>query len=414
MVAGALQDRFDRLMAAEPAALADPLATYRAIAARGRAWEHDGVVVVTHHDDVREVLRTARVYGSRGLVEGSRVERARAAMDGEALAAFDEVVAFQANFASRTDDARHDRLRRVTHRAFTPRRVAELGDLARSHVVRLLDGLARRRRPDLVELASELPRAMVMALLEIPHGDRERIRAWSAALGASTGSMEPTVFLAARDALREFRAWVDRRIARAGDGGGDLVARLVDARDGDALDPDELAAMFVQLIFAGHETTAGLIAMGLGHLLAAPDQWRMVVDGVADPALVVEELLRLVSPSQFATRLVREPTAIGEVTLDRGQAVMAVIAIANRDPDVFPDPDVVRVDRVEARRHLGFGLGPHFCLGAALARLEARVVLEELARRWPDVALVDEPWTFSGGAMLRHLDRLPVVLAPTG
>lgn len=408
-----LDRRLRDLLAGDPGALADPHGAYREVRARSRAWAHDDVLVLTHHADVRRALGDTDVFSSRGLVVGDRIEHARASMPPDARAAFDEVIRFQGNFVSRTDDDDHRRLRRIAHRAFTPRHVADLEDVARAHTRDLLDDLAAAADPDGMDLAMRLPLRMVMHLLGIPDADRERIQTWSAALSASNGATTPAPFLAARDALREFRVYVDDRLARAEGDRTDLVGLLTDAGSDDRLDRDELAAMFVQLLFAGFETTAGLIGMGLAALVEEPDQWALVVEGTVDPDDVVEEMMRWVAPSQFATRLVRSDTVVGDTPVRAGQTVLAVIAAANRDPAVFDDPERFDVARADARHHLGFGFGPHFCLGAALARLEARVVLEELATRFPRLRAAATNPTFSGGAMLRHLDHLPLALTDT-
>jgi cytochrome P450 len=175
---------------------------------------------------------------------------------------------------------------------------------------------------------------------------------------------------------------------------------------------EELAALFVQLLFAGHETTATLIGSGLRELLLVPDRWRALVAAPSTIPVVVEELLRLVSPSQFVSRNASEPVTLADVTIPAGADVLLVLAAANRDPSVFVGPDQLDLTRPSDRRHLAFGLGPHFCLGAALTRLEARVVLERLTALYPEMELADVSGTWRGGAMLRRLERLPVLLGP--
>jgi cytochrome P450 len=209
--------------------------------------------------------------------------------------------------------------------------------------------------------------------------------------------------LKAREGVRSFRAYIADTVAhhRAGSNATDLMTVLLDAEGDDRLDDDELAGAFVQFLFAGHETTSTLIGAGLLALLRAPDEWRALVD---DPSLVpnaVEELLRYVSPTQFSVRLVRDPVEFGGVTVEPGRVIFAIQAAANRDGSVFPDPDRVDVRRPEAKQHLAFGLGPHFCLGASLARLEGQIAFAELARRFPDLELVDDNVEWRGGPMLR-------------
>jgi cytochrome P450 len=167
--------------------------------------------------------------------------------------------------------------------------------------------------------------------------------------------------------------------------------------------------MFVVLLFAGHETTTNLISIGLVDLLGHPEQWRRLrEDDVAENA--VEELLRRVTPVQWEQRLVMEEMEVGDVTVPPGQTVLTMLAGANRDPEVFERPEDLDVGREDARRHLSFGHGPHFCLGASLARLEARLAFEGLAERYPDMRLAvpAEELRFQGNAMMRQLAALPV------
>jgi hypothetical protein len=190
----------------------------------------------------------------------------------------------------------------------------------------------------------------------------------------------------------------------------DLIRMLIGAEQEERVTEEELAALFVQLLFAGHETTSTLISVGLLGLLRAPEQWRALVE---DPSLIpnaIEELLRIVSPAQFVSRLTTEDMELGGTAIAADTAVLLVLAGANRDPTVFADPDVIDVRRVAARHNLTFAVGPHFCLGAALARLEARVVLKTITVRYPKLELAGDDMTWHGGAMLRRLSHLPLRL----
>jgi cytochrome P450 len=163
------------------------------------------------------------------------------------------------------------------------------------------------------------------------------------------------------------------------------------------------------LLQGGHETTSNLISIGVYELLRA-GQWDALVE---DPSLVpnaVEEMLRLVSPAQTASRRAVVATEIEGVEIHPEETVIAVLAAANRDPAVFADPDRVDVRRPEAKRHLAFSFGPHFCLGTSLARAEAKIALEKLVARYPKLALVSEDVEFAGPANLRRVVELPVSL----
>lgn len=409
-----LRDRLAALFAGEPEALADPYPLYREARETSPVLDLGPMVVLTAYGDVKSALRRAGELGNRALVEGSRVEAARARLAGDALAAFDEVIAFESHFPSRNDGDDHARLRRIAHRAFTPRRIASLEPSIRRTTAALLDAAARDEVADGMRLASRLPLVVVTELLGVPESDIDLIHGWSTVLGAANASTEAVPFLAARDALREFRAYVGDMIERnrGARDATDLVALLMGAEQEERLNELELAALFVQLLFAGHETTTNLLGTGLRDLLACRDQWELLV---ADPGRApdaVEELMRFVSPTQFVSRLATRDVRVAGATVPAGTTVIPMLAAAHRDPAVFPDPDRLDIGRAESRQHLGFGFGPHFCLGAALARLEAEIVFGELARRFPEAELAETEIEWTGGAMLRHLTRLPLRLGP--
>jgi cytochrome P450 len=184
------------------------------------------------------------------------------------------------------------------------------------------------------------------------------------------------------------------------------------AHEGDRLADQELTAMFVILLFAGHETTTNLIGNGLVELMRHRDQWERLC---ADPSLVpaaVEELLRWVTPVQWLGRVATEPFELEGVQIEAGQTVFPILAAANRDPAAFRNPERLDISRPDAKNHLALGFGPHFCIGNALARLEGTVAFATLARRFPGLELADEHLGWRGNAMLRGLEALPVRLGP--
>jgi cytochrome P450 len=409
-----LERRLDELFAGQPASLARPHDLYAQVRAAARAYEHGPMVLLTHYDDVKLAIRDSRRFSSRGLIEGSRIDAARARLAGAERDAFDEVTSFGVNFASRVDGPDHLRLRTAAHRAFTPARIARLEQRANEILEALLPP-PTADAVDFMEIAVRFPLLIVAELLGVPDEDLDTIHEWSIALGAANASTEGEVMVAARAALDEFRTYVGRLIESSRESGDttELGSVLLAARDADELDHDELTGLFVQILFAGHETTTTLIASGVLELLRRPEQWAALAD---DPELVagaVDEVLRIVSPAQFVSRLPLEDVEIDDVRIPRGRTVVAVLAAANRDPAVFDDPDALDIRRADAGKQIAFGFGPHFCLGAALARLEARVVLETLPRRYPAASLATTDLDWAGGAMLRHLVRLPVQLGAT-
>jgi cytochrome P450 len=414
-VPASLELRLEALLAGAPGALADTAAIYREARAISPVLASGQVVFVTGYEPVRAGLRDPERLSNRALVTGSRIAASRAKLNGEQRSAFDEVVAFFSNFPSRNDGVDHARLRRIAHRAFTPRRIAELQTATRRYVDEQIAALADHEVSDGMTLADQVPLMIVCDLLSVPPSDRDMIHAWSVKLGAATASMEGEPMVHAAAALREFRAYVATMLVehRARPEATDLIRMLIGAEQEERVTEEELAALFVQLLFAGHETTSTLISVGLLGLLRAPEQWRALVE---DPSLIpnaIEELLRIVSPAQFVSRLTTEDMELGGTAISADTAVLLVLAGANRDPTVFADPDVIDVRRLAARHNLTFAVGPHFCLGAALARLEARIVLETLTVRHPKLELAGDDMTWHGGAMLRRLSHLPLRLGHT-
>jgi cytochrome P450 len=314
------------------------------------------------------------------------------------------------------DPPDHTRLRGLANRAFTPRVVAD----RRKEIEQIAAQLVAAFREeggegDLIQaLAYPLPVLVIARVLGVPHEDMHRFRGWAAVLGAAIDL--PSDALAAFQAraddttqeLSEYlRHIVDRRRAEPRD---DLISRLIAARDDEGkLDENELIAMVILLIIAGHETTVNLIANGTLALLRHRDQWDRLV---AEPALAgnaTEELLRYDSPVQLTSRITGEDVEIGVIAVPRGTEVFFMLGSANRDKAVWADPDALRIDR-EVGRHLAFGMGIHFCLGAPLARLEGEIAFATLAREAPGLALVDPNPRWRPGAVLHGLERLDVRL----
>ena len=411
MRTAALDEELERIFASDPAAMADPHPVWRRLREEHRVHAHGHTLLVTRYDDIRAVHRDDVRASRRGFFEGTRAQAIRAGLPPEAQAAFDAIAAFQGLQVSRTEGADHERLRRIAHRAFTPRRIADMEAAIARFRDELLDALPRDDLVDLMPFAYRLPLLVVCDLLGVPEeGEREAIRQWGNRIARHLGSTDAGLVIDAHRAILEFRAYVDTVIARHHDDparSSDLVAALLDAEEDERLTDDELAAMFVVLLFAGHETTTNLISIGLLDLLRHPDQWRLLVEDPSVAENAVEELLRRVTPVQWEQRVVVEDMEVGDVGVPRGQTLLTMLAGANRDPDVFERPEELDLQRPDARRHVSFGYGPHFCLGASLARLEGRLAFEALAERFPDMELAADP-AFQGNAMMRQLAALPV------
>lgn len=308
------------------------------------------------------------------------------------------------------DPPDHSRLRRLVNKAFTPRVVARLEPRIRDLVDQMLDVAAARGHLEVIaDLAFPLPVTVIAELLGIPADDREQFRAWSRILLAPAA--DP---VGAQEASRDFAGYltalIDRRRTEPED---DLLSALTAVQDeGEQLDHDEMLGMVVLLLIAGHETTMNLIGNGVLALLEHPAAWQELVDDPSLAPAVVEEVLRYDGPVEVAPlRFTYEDIPVAGATIPRGGLVAPVLLAANRDPQRFESPDIFDIHRQP--RHLAFGHGIHFCLGAPLARLEGAIVFEQLARRFPSMAGSDRSeLRWNEGLLMRGLTQLPVRTAP--
>lgn len=324
------------------------------------------------------------------------------------------------------DPPDHTRIRKLASRAFTPRAVGRLrGDIERIAGA-LLDeagisagGAERGHKVDLMDaLAKPLPLYVICQMLGIPEVDRDNFFRWSDALGRSLdvdgdpdeigGPIQQEALSAFMELSQYFFELADDRRAHPGD---DLLTVLLQAEEaGDRLSSEELLSLFILLFVAGHETTSNLIGNGTLALLRNPAELQRLR---ADPALfpgAVDELLRYDAPVQLTARFATEDVPLGDVVIGKGELVLCLIAGANRDPAEFgPTAHLLDVGR-DARSHLAFGGGIHYCMGASLARLEGEVALRMLLARCPSLGLADDDPPYRPHHVLRGLATLPVTI----
>jgi cytochrome P450 PksS len=361
------------------------------------------VWLVTRYDDVNALLKDERFTKNR-----------RSALTPEQLRKLPWVPPMfrplERNMLD-LDAPDHTRLRALVHKAFTPRLVERMRTRVQALADELLDGVSRRGEMDLInDFALPLPMTIITEILGVPTSDRHKFHKWSQAVVSlsspnATARVIPSVWMFIRYLRRFFK--VRRRDPR-----DDLASALIQAEEaGDKLSEDELLAMVFLLLIAGHETTVNLIGSGVLALLKHPSQLDKLR---AEPALMkaaVEELLRYTAPVFMTTeRYAREDVTLHGVTISRGEMTLGVIGSANRDETVFENPDTLDIAR-EPNKHLSFGQGIHFCLGAPLARMEAQIAVGTLLGRMPELRLKVAPdslrWRPS--MILRGLDSLPVL-----
>ena len=308
------------------------------------------------------------------------------------------------------DPPDHTRLRGLVSQAFTPRRVEQMGPRIQAIADALLDKAAAQREMELIEAyAFPLPLRVITELLGIPAADQEKMRFWSQAVIAA-GS-HGISYSQRRQRLKALVDYLSGLFAaRRAQPQDDLITALVQAEQaGDRLTEMELSSMAVLLLVTGHETTVNLISNGAYTLLTHPPQRALVQ---AHPALMetaIDELLRFDGPVETSTtRWARADVLFQGHQIQRGDVVRVVLASANRDPAQFDQPDMCDIQRAD-NRHLAFGLGIHYCLGAPLARLEGTIALQTLFRRFPDICLPSpDSLVWRSGVLFRGLKRLPL------
>lgn len=317
-----------------------------------------------------------------------------------------------------TDPPDHTRIRKLMSRAFTPRTVEALRPRVQAIVDELLDGVAERGRVEVVnEIGYVVPVTVICEMLGVPVADRDQFGPWSSDASRLLDGVldEETTnrgLLGAMQIINYLGELIEDRRRTPRD---DLLSVLVHARDdGVGLTDEELRLNTLLLFVAGHETTMNLVGNGTYALLRHRDQLERLR---TDPDLVpsaIEELLRYDGPVHLSSRVAVTDVEVNGHRFRAGDQALTIIAAANRDPARFPDPDRLDVGRDDGP-HLTFSYGIHYCLGAALARLEGQVVIGSLARRFPDLELVTDPVTYRDHFVLRGLRELEVAVGtPAG
>jgi cytochrome P450 len=313
-----------------------------------------------------------------------------------------------------TDPPAHTAMRRLVSRAFTPRRIAELEPTIRALSTRHIDDFVERGEADFIaDYAAKLPMDVISRLLGVPHGDDDELRAWTNAL-IDREEGEPAVTPAGIEAFAKlhayFTAHVERLKATPGD---DLASLLVVAEpNGERLSDDELVGFCFLLIIAGNETTTKLLGNALLALQRNPDVKRRLLDEPTAIPDAIEETLRYEGSTQLMARTLTRDVDLHGEHMGEGTKVLLLLGSANRDERVFAGPDTFRLDRPREVQHVGFGHGIHVCLGAALARLEMRVSLEELLHRLPDYEIDEAGLERVHNGNVRGYSRAPMTFTP--
>lgn len=399
----------------DPRVLADPYPLYRALRDRDRVlWDpHLHAWVVTGYAETITVLQ-------RFSAECTPTPEQLIAMGLPELEPMARVMVKQMLFM---DGANHARLRGLCSSAFTSNRVAGLRVKIQGIADELLDRVVRRGEMDVIrDFANQLPAIVSAELLGVPTTDHGRLKAWSADFAEVLGNRQHNperverMVRSLREMTEYFSAAIQEQRERPGAG---LIAAMLNAEvDGARLAEDEVIANIIITMVGGQETTTNLIGNGLLTLLRHPDQLFLLRQNPEIIKTAIEELLRYETPSQHTARIAPVDISLGGKPVRKGDAAIAVMAAANRDPRQFPDPDRLDLTRTE-NRHLAFGWAAHFCFGAPLARLEAQIAFQTLLRRFPVLRLEPGTLAWRENLGLRGLTALPIrfatsARAPTG
>jgi len=386
----------------DPEFVADPYPMYHRLRAEDPVHHSPlGFWVLTRYADVLAMLRDPRLI-KEPIAAFVAARFGVAVPPGLGLSMLDR------------DPPDHTRLRGLVSKAFTPRALERLRPEIQQIVDGLLDEVRARGSMDLIEeFAYPLPVRVICEMLGVPVKDHERFKAWGLdiARGLDAIMLPPDSpvgqrSVSGRRALAEyFRELIAERRAAPRD---DMLSALIAAEEaGDTLNEEELLATCILLLVAGHETTVNLIGNGTLALLRHPAELRKLRERPGLIGTAVEELLRFDGPVQRTARIPSEDITIGGQTIGKGEMVMPFLGAADRDPTQFPDPDRLDITRSD-NRHIAFGMGIHFCLGAPLARMEGQIAINTLLARLPRLTLATDQPRFRQSLTLRGLEALPV------
>lgn len=369
------------------------------------AW---GAWVITRYDDVMEVLRDSERFSSAGRVS----YLLRQLPDNARL----QVAALERHYdigLAHSDPPDHTRLRALLNRVFTPRMVEARRARVAEVVNNLIDTVEAQGEMDIInDIAYPLPATIIAEMIGAPNEDIALFREWAVAINRlfeKGGRISETSAKAAQNSLHIMKDYITRLVEeRRKNPQDDIISRLATAEhEADKLTIGELVSTAVTFFVAGHETTTNLIGNGMLALLQHPDQMRLLRENPALINATIEEVLRYEPSVPRGWRIVKEDVTLRGQTIPQGALIFPILAAANRDPSQFPDPARFDIQR-EGNKHVAFGYGIHFCLGAPLARLEGGVVINTILQRLPQIQLATDALHWRHDIAIRSLDALPV------
>lgn len=413
-----LDEEVERLLVG-PEAVQDPCPIYERLREEAPVYVwRERTALLSRHRLVKEGFCDTERFPALELRSEPRDARdprvdAIALLSDEDRRRLEEVYAYERNTMSRMNGARHRRVRRAAHRYFTPARIEAMRSDIQAILDELLAQLPGNDVVDFMPVAYRLPLLMICDLLGVPRGDAEQVKEWGDAINHPEvpNPHRPEFMRAAHRAIMDQSAYCEELVERQrrDPERTALVGAVLDAADGDILTHGELVAFYVHTLFAGHETTQHMVGNGVFWLMEHRDQWERLCADLSLTASAVEEVMRFDTPVHMIVKTTHREIELEGVTIAEGARVGMVIGAANRDPDVFPEPDRLDVGR-QPNDHMTLAFGPHFCLGASLARIEGQVVFSTLSSRFPKLELAAEPAELRFHRGIRGLDELPVCL----
>jgi cytochrome P450 len=397
----------------DPSTVLDPYPTFNRLRDEGPVFYLPDLdhYIITRYDDIEQVLLDRETWSAANA--SSPLIPVCASAQEVLAAGFHRVPTL-----NNSDPPRHGPMRKSVLTVMTPRRLNALEPTLRAYAERLVLGFVDEPVVDLVDrLAFPFPGYAAFSLLGFPPEDTDQLKEWSAKRVLITyGRLSDAEQVEIAEIIVSFWKYCEDHVAnRRAQRADDITSDLIDLADAkpEQLNDFDIVNMVYSMALAGHETTCNTIGNGVRALLTARSQWQRLLDDASLIPNAVEEILRFDGPVLNHRRVAKVDTVVGEMPIPAGGKVMMCFAAADHDPVHFDEPEAFDVGRENAELHLAFGKGPHYCLGAALGRLEVRIVLELLAEHLPGIELVpDQPFEYSPNALFRGLKAL--LVAPRG
>jgi cytochrome P450 len=390
---------------------------YARLQAESPFLAHGGTTLVSNHRHCRAILMDNKSFLNGYDRDSAHVRHASDLLDAVRREKYHEVIDHQLRWLTSSDGAKHAGLRSLASRVFSLRAIETMRGRIQLEIDSRLDELPDQGEVELIsEFAYQLPLTIISEMLDIDEDVRQVIHdAWQSIIKMIGTPPErvPLVIDEVHSSMTRLEEHLKRTFAlRRGRQTTDLLARMLDAADeeGGVIGEQDIMGVVAQMVIAGHQTTQDTIGNGLYELLRNPEQWRLLCDNGDLVPNAVEEVLRFHTPGQMAYRTASQDIEIDDYHIAAGAHITCLLGAANRDPAIFSAPQAFDVTRSNAKQHLAFGLGVHHCLGASLARMEATSFFATVARRFPDVRLVDPDPRWLPNNFLHGLAELRVSL----